>query len=136
MATNAGAATHLAANVMHFARLLREAGLPVGTDRIMLTQQALQVAGLHSRQEFHAVLCACLLDRREHQELFDEAFKLFWQPLDLWQLASSRLQALSSAMAHDRSDHPVEYPSNPAQARLQEAMKDRKSTRLNSSHRT
>lgn len=122
MSTNAGAATHLAANVMHFARLLREAGLPAGTDRIMLTQQALQVAGLRSRQEFHAVLCACLLDRREHQELFDEAFKLFWQPLDLWQMASSRLQALSSVTAQDRTDHPMEYPSNPAHVRLQEAM--------------
>ena len=104
MSTDASAATHLASNVMHFARLLREAGLPVGTDRVMLTQQALQVAGLHSRQEFHAVLCACLLDRHEHQELFDEAFKIFWQPLDLWRMTSSRAQTSSSQTAQNPSD--------------------------------
>ena len=69
----------LAAQVMHFARVLRHAGLPLGTDRIALAQQALQAAGQHSREEFHAVLCACLLDRHEHQALFDQAFELFWQ---------------------------------------------------------
>ena len=79
----AAAASHLATNVMHFARVLRHAGLPVGTDRVQLALQALQVAGLHSRAEFHAVLCACLLDRREHQELFDQAFTLFWREPDL-----------------------------------------------------
>ncbi|NBU88904.1 MAG: VWA domain-containing protein, partial [Betaproteobacteria bacterium] len=74
MRNHGGNPAHLATNVMHFARVLRHAGLPVGTDRVMLAQQALQVAGLHSRQEFHAVLCACLLDRHEHQDLFDQAF--------------------------------------------------------------
>ena len=33
---------HLAENVMHFARVLRTAGLAVGTDRVMLSLQALQ----------------------------------------------------------------------------------------------
>ena len=71
--------SQLASQVMHFARVLRHAGLPLGTDRITLALQALQVAGRHSRAEFHAVLCACLLDRHEHQTLFDQAFELFWQ---------------------------------------------------------
>ena len=39
----------LAENVLHFSRLLRTAGLPVGTDRALLTLQALQVAGVPSR---------------------------------------------------------------------------------------
>ena len=73
----------LAENVMHFARVLRAAGLPVGTDRVQLAQQALQVAGLESRLDFHAVLQACLLDRVEHRELFDQAFVLFWRDPDL-----------------------------------------------------
>ncbi len=82
--------SHLAANVMHFGRVLRHAGLPVGSDRIALALQALQHAGLHSRIEFHAVLCACLLDRHEHQELFDQAFTLFWRDPDL----AGRMRAL------------------------------------------
>ena len=53
----AGGRTHrLAENVMHFARVLRHAGLPVGSDRVQLALQALQVAGLESRADFHATL--------------------------------------------------------------------------------
>ncbi len=80
----------LAENVMHFARVLRSAGMPVGTDRVMLAQQALQVTGLETRADFHAVLGACLLDRVEHRALFDQAFALFWRAPDLM----GRIQAL------------------------------------------
>ena len=69
----------LAENVMHFARVLRAAGMPVGSDRVQLALQALQVAGLERRGDFHTVLSACLLDRIEHRELFDQAFDLFWR---------------------------------------------------------
>ena len=68
-----------AANLMHFARLLRAAGLAVGSDRTQAALAALQVAGLDSRQDFKAVLAACLLDRVAHRELFDAAFALFWR---------------------------------------------------------
>jgi uncharacterized protein len=74
---------HLAENVVHFVRVLRSAGLPLGSDRAMLAQQALQVAGLARREDFHTVLRACLLDRIEHAELFDQAFALFWQDPDV-----------------------------------------------------
>jgi uncharacterized protein len=86
----AGSPGHLAENVMHFARVLRHAGLPVGTDRVATSLQALRVAGLESRTDFHAVLSACLLDRVEHRELFDQAFHLFWRDPDL----EGRLRAL------------------------------------------
>lgn len=76
-------ADHLAENVMHFARVLRAAGMAVGSDRVLLSLQALQVAGLSSRQDFHATLSACLLDRAEHRALFDQAFQIFWRDPDL-----------------------------------------------------
>jgi uncharacterized protein with von Willebrand factor type A (vWA) domain len=69
----------LAENVMHFARVLRGAGMPVGSDRVQLALQALQVAGLETRGDFRAALGACLLDRIEHRALFDQAFDLFWR---------------------------------------------------------
>ena len=68
---------------MHFARVLRAAGVAVGTDRIRLALDALPVAGLESRDNLHAALTACLIDRREHQLLFDQAFHLFWRDPDL-----------------------------------------------------
>jgi uncharacterized protein with von Willebrand factor type A (vWA) domain len=73
----------LAENVMHFARVLRTAGMPLGSDRVHTALAALQVAGLASKRDFHAVLSACLVDRAEHRALFDQAFALFWRDPDL-----------------------------------------------------
>ncbi len=72
-------AGRLADNVLHFARVLRKAGLPVGTDRPLLALQALEIAGVGSRADLYAVLRACLIDRIEHRALFDQAFQVFWR---------------------------------------------------------
>ena len=74
---------HLGENVMHFARVLRATGLPIGSDRIRLALEALPIAGLESRADLHATLTACLLDRPENQAMFDQAFHLFWRDPDL-----------------------------------------------------
>jgi uncharacterized protein with von Willebrand factor type A (vWA) domain len=81
---------HLAENVMHFARVLRSAGMAVGTDRVQLALQALRLAGFDSKRDFHAVLSTCMLDRIEHKALFDQAFELFWRNPDL----EGRMRAL------------------------------------------
>ncbi len=78
--THAG---RLAENVMHFGRVLRASGLRVGSDRIALSLQALELDGLASRDDLHAVLAACLLERIEDRPLFDQAFALFWRDPDL-----------------------------------------------------
>lgn len=70
---------HLAENVLHFARLLRQAGLSVGTGRPLLALRALEVAGIDSRADLRAVLEACLIDRFEHRVLFEQAFAAFWR---------------------------------------------------------
>jgi uncharacterized protein with von Willebrand factor type A (vWA) domain len=90
---------HLAQNVMHFARVLRTAGMAVGTDRVMLALQALQVAGLETRSDFRTVLASCLLDRIEHRDLFDQAFDLFWRDPDL--LGRMRAMLLPKVRAQD-----------------------------------
>ena len=64
-------------------RVLRTAGMPVGSDRIKLALEALQVAGLESKRDFSSVLGACLIDRAEHRALFEQAFVLFWRDPDL-----------------------------------------------------
>ncbi len=83
LGTQRQAPGHLAENVMHFARVLRSAGVSVGTDRVQLALQALRLAGFDSRRDFHAVLSTCMLDRIEHKDLFDQAFELFWRDPDL-----------------------------------------------------
>lgn len=69
----------LAANVMHFAGLLRRAGLPVGPAETLAGQQALSLIDLGSRDEVRTALRGVMVHRREHQEVFDQAFALFWR---------------------------------------------------------
>ena len=69
----------LAENVIHFARVLREAGIPVGPDRVLDALRALQVTGIENREDFYWTLAAMFLGRREHFEVFDQAFHIFWR---------------------------------------------------------
>ncbi len=74
-----GGAGKLAENVMHFARVLRGAGLPVGPDKVIDALKALQIAGVERRDDFYWTLAALFLDRREQFELYDQAFHIFWR---------------------------------------------------------
>ena len=74
-----GGAGRLSANVMHFARLLRRAGLPVGPAEMLAAQQAVTLIDLSSRAQVRTALRACMIHRHEHGELFDHAFALFWR---------------------------------------------------------
>ena len=105
---------HLAANLMHFGRVLRTAGLPVGTDRLLLAAQALRAGTLASRQDFRAALAACLVDRPEHRPLFDQAFHVFWRDPDLL----GRIMALLLPQAEGRAS----APPPPENRRLAEAL--------------
>lgn len=69
----------LAENIMHFARVLRAAGLPIGPDRVVDALRALEVAGIERREDFYWTLAAVFLSKREQQELFDQAFHVFWR---------------------------------------------------------
>ena len=101
---------------MHFARLLRSAGLAIGSDRVQTALAALQVAGLERRCDLHAVLGACLIDRIEHRALFDQAFGLFWREPDL--LGQMQAHQARQAAAQ-RPEHDTAKPEN---RRLTEAL--------------
>ncbi len=75
----------LAENIVHFARALRAAGLPVGPDRVVTALKALEYAGIEDRSRVHAALSAVLIDRHEHQPVFDGAFNAFWRDLNLFE---------------------------------------------------
>lgn len=69
----------LAENVMHFARLLRAAGLPVGTGRVLDALDALHLDCLTTRDDFYWTLNALFVSRHEQQPLFEQAFDAFWR---------------------------------------------------------
>jgi uncharacterized protein with von Willebrand factor type A (vWA) domain len=66
-------------NIVHFARVLRGAGLSVGPDRVLQAITAVEAVGLQRRDDVHAALSAVMLDRHEQQPIFDAAFATFWR---------------------------------------------------------
>ena len=107
----------LAANIMHFARVLRGAGLPVGPASVIDALDAALSGSLRTRDEFYWTLHAILVKRREHKEIFDQAFHVFWKkPKMLEQLMQLMFQQITRA-AGDK-------PKDPGFRRLAEAMFD------------
>ncbi len=69
----------LAANIMHFARALRAAGLPIGPGRVIDAIRAVEVAGIKRRDDFYWALHAVFVNRQDQREIFDQAFHIFWR---------------------------------------------------------
>lgn len=86
----------LAANIMHFARVLREAGLPVGPGHVLDALDAAMAGTLRSREDFYWTLHAVFVKRRDQKELFDQAFHVFWRkPKMLEQLMQLMFQQIT-----------------------------------------
>lgn len=69
-------------NIVFFARALRKAGLRVGPALVNDAIEAAIAVGIGSREEFRATLSAVFVKRHEDQQVFDEAFNLFWKARD------------------------------------------------------
>ncbi len=66
-------------NVVHFVRLLRAAGVPVGPHRTLDALAAVEAVGVARKEDFRAALSAVLISRQGHQALFHHAFEVFWR---------------------------------------------------------
>ena len=69
-------------NIVYFGRALRKAGLRVGPASVRHAMAAAITVGVGSREEFHAALSSVFVNRHEDQQVFDEAFRLFWRSRD------------------------------------------------------
>lgn len=69
----------LAENILYFGRALRDAGVPVGPGAVLDALAAVEAAGIGTRGEFHDVLQAVFVRRREQALVFDQVFALFWR---------------------------------------------------------
>jgi len=69
----------IAENIVHFARALRAAGIPVGPGAIMDALAAVKAAGVGTREDFYWTLHAVFVKRHEHTLLFDQAFRIFFR---------------------------------------------------------
>jgi len=111
----AGGPGKLAENVMHFARVLRSAGLPVGPGKVLDALAALEIAGVERRDDFYWTLAAVFVDRREQFEIFDQAFHIFWRDPKLLE----RVMSLFLPQVHGRvQDEQPEMSNRLAEALL------------------
>ena len=69
----------LLVNIMHFGRVLRSAGLPIGPGKILDAVNAVQTVGVTNRRDFYWALHAVFVNKRDQHELFDQAFHIFWR---------------------------------------------------------
>ena len=101
----------LAENVMHFARLLRAAGLRIGPDRVIDCVKALEMAGTTEfplrREDWYWTMSAVLLSRNEQRPIFDQAFRIFWRDPKL----AERMMQLMLPQAYGRAPKPEEQQS-------------------------
>ncbi|MBL3565520.1 VWA domain-containing protein [Rhodovulum sulfidophilum] len=98
----------LSHNILHFARALRKAGLPVGPGRAIDAIRAVEAAGFTDRADFHHTLAACFVSRPEHRAVFDQVFRLYWRdPRFLEHMMSLMLPALRG-VAEERRARPAE----------------------------
>jgi uncharacterized protein with von Willebrand factor type A (vWA) domain len=94
----------LADNIVYFARILRDAGLPVGPASVVDAIRAVDLAGMSSREDLYWTLHAVLVTKRDHHVIFDEAFKIYWRNRQLVE----KMLAMMSPVAR-----PAQVPEKP-----------------------
>ena len=90
----------LAQNIVHFARALRDAGVPLGPGAVLDSLTAVEAAGVGDRDDFYTVLHAVLVKKHEHSLLFEQVFRIFWKRKGLLE----KLIAMLSPQAPGRSE--------------------------------
>ncbi|MCA0870256.1 VWA domain-containing protein [Seohaeicola saemankumensis] len=107
----------LAQNILHFARALRKAGLPIGPGRVTDAIRAVQAAGFTSKTDFYWTLHACFVNRPEHRTVFGQVFRLYWRdPRYMEHMMAMMLPAIRGVQ-EDR-------PAQAAEKRAAEALLD------------
>ncbi len=104
----------LAENIVYFARALRAAGIPLGPRSVIDALDALQAAGVGTRDDFYWTLHAVFVKRHEHSMLFDQAFRIFFRK-------RAYLERLMS-MLMPQVQPPTEDRAPPASQRVLDAL--------------
>lgn len=66
-------------NILHFARTLRAAGLPIGPGAVLDAVAAVRAVGFGGREDLRATLHAVFVKKRDQTVVFDQAFDIFWK---------------------------------------------------------
>ncbi len=92
----------LIANLMHFGRTLRAAGLPVGPGKVLDAVAAVEAVGITNRSDFYWALHSVFVNRADQRVLFDQAFHVFWRnPELLKKMLALVLPQMNVELPHD-----------------------------------
>jgi hypothetical protein len=105
---------HIAENIVHFARVLRRAGVPVGPRQILDAVEAVKRAGIASESDLYWALHSTLIHREDMAEIFDQAFHIFWR--------DPRLLERMMALMLPELTLPRDEPEDQTSRRLAEAL--------------
>ena len=103
----------IASNILHFARLLRNAGLPIGPQKIILATEAVMAAGIADPKILYWTLHSVFVTRPSERDIFTQAFQLIWRDPDY-------LNQLLSAMVPNPSV--AARPRDPIARRLADSL--------------
>ncbi len=104
----------MAQNILHFGRLLRAAGLPVGTQKVIIATEAVMAAGIGNPKTLYWTLHSVFVSRPSERDIFNEAFQLVWRdPAYLQQLLSIMTPPAKGAKAP---------PADPVARRLADSL--------------
>jgi hypothetical protein len=101
-------------NIMYFARCLRAAGMPIGPGAVLNALQAVEAVGIENRRDFYWTLHAVFVTKHDQEQIFDQAFHIFWRNP---QLLERMMQMLMPDIRTDLS------PGEEMNRRLAEALK-------------
>ncbi len=104
--------TPLADRIVAFGRVLRRAGLKIGSDQIVDALRAVEIVGVARREDVYQALYGTFVHRPAEAELFDQAFRMFWRaPSALNEWLQEMLPSTSGA------------PADPLRRRVEEALR-------------
>lgn len=106
----------LVTNIMHFGRILRSTGMPVGPGKILDAVNAVQTVTVTNRRDFYWALHAVFVNRRDQHEIFDQAFHIFWRDPRLLERMLGLLMPQTEQTTEDGPEPP------PPSRRIAEAM--------------
>ena len=109
--------TGLADRIVAFGRVLRRAGLEIGSDQVMDALKAVERVGVQRRSDVRQALYSVFVQKQAHAELFDQAFRLFWR-------APSELSDLMKSMLPSTPGGPDEQPPQRVLQALEEPDED------------
>ncbi|MFV0514871.1 MAG: vWA domain-containing protein [Jhaorihella sp.] len=107
----------LAQNIVHFARALRKAGLPIGPGRVIGAIRAVAAAGFTDKRDFYWTLHACFVNRPEQRAVFSQIFRLYWRDPRFLEHMMAMLLPAVRGVQEDR-------PAQAAEKRAAEALLD------------